>query len=96
VDGKVIVRLNPRLRMPGEETMRRGRGELIAIRTDRDEREALLQEDPGTFLITPHWESSPFVLVWLATVESEQLRELLIDAWRSCAPKRLIRKLDGE
>jgi hypothetical protein len=95
VNGKALVRRNPRLRIPGEDAVRRRRGELVAIRTDRGEREALLQEDPETFFITPHWESSPSVLAWLADVDAQQLRELLTDAWLARAPKRLVRELEG-
>ena len=87
----VLVRGNPRLRISDEEAIRQARGDLVAIRVDRREREALLQEDPGTFFVTPHWQSSPFVLVWLATVDPAQLRELLTDAWRVLAPKRVVR-----
>ncbi len=94
VNGKVIVRRNPRMRVADEEEVRRIRGELVAIRTDRGEREALLHEDPGTFFITPHWESSPSVLAWLADVDAEQLRELLTDAWRARAPRRVVRRFD--
>ena len=94
VNGKVLVRNNPRLRIAGEEAIRRRGGELVAIRTDRGEREALLQEDPDTFFITPHWEHGTSILVWLATVDTQQLRELLIDAWHARAPKRLIRELE--
>ena len=31
------------------------------------------------------------MLVWLACADAEQLRELLTDAWRARAPKRLAR-----
>jgi hypothetical protein len=95
VKGNVLARRNPRLRVPDEEPVRRARGELVAIRVDRDEREFLVRQDPETFFITPHWETSPFVLVWLATARTEQLRELVIDAWRAQAPKRLLRELEG-
>jgi hypothetical protein len=95
VNGKVLVRGNPRLRVSGEDQMRRDRGELIAVRTDHGEREALMQMDPQTFFFTPHWESSPSVLVWIGSVDDALLRELLIDAWRSRAPKRLAREWEG-
>ena len=36
------------------------------------------------------------VLARLATVQNDELRELLIDAWRMVAPKRLVRELDAE
>jgi hypothetical protein len=94
VNGKVLVRSNPRLRIPDEDTMIAKRGEVVAIRVfDRSEREALLQQDPRVFFITPHWETSPSVLVWIEDVPVPQLRELIIDAWRARAPKRLVREL---
>ena len=92
----VLVRHNPRLRVPDEEAIRLARGELVSLRIDRRDREALLQEDAGTFFITPHWESSPSVLVWLTTVDPVELRELLVDAWRLLAPKGVVREWDAE
>ncbi|MGB0093468.1 MAG: alpha/beta family hydrolase [Solirubrobacteraceae bacterium] len=95
VNGKVLIRRNPRMRVPDEEAIRLRRGELIAIRAERGEREALLQEDPETFFITPHWETNPSVLAWLADVEVEQLRELIVEAWLAKAPKRLVREWES-
>ena len=92
VERELIVRREPRLRVPDEEAIRAAHGELVAIRVDRDEREALMLMDPETFFLTPHWQSSPSVLVWLARVEEGMLRELLVDAWRSRATKRLLRE----
>src|SRR5207244_1910128 len=91
VEGKVLVRLNPRLRVPEEDELRAAHGELVSIWVDREEREFLLRESVGTFFITPHWQTSPSVLVWLETVKAERLRELVTDAWRARAPKRLRR-----
>src|SRR6266516_1173984 len=67
--------------------------EFVVVRTDFAERAALLEEDPETFFVTPHYENYPGVIVRLATVRPDQLRELLIEAWRPVAPKRLVRDL---
>ena len=85
VNGKVMVRRNPRLDDTAE-----GEDEVIAIRADEDERAALLAEDPATFFLTDHWAHSrnASVLVRLATVSREQLAELIIEAWRQRATKR--------
>jgi hypothetical protein len=59
------------------------------------EREALLQGDPDTFFITPHYDGYPAVLVDLEKIDLAELAELLEDAWRLQAPKRLIAAYDG-
>jgi hypothetical protein len=69
--------------------------EFVIIRIDRWEREALLEQDPQTFLVTPHYETYPGVIVRLTTVDQEQLRELLTDAWRLVAPKKLVREWEN-
>src|SRR5262245_35101335 len=81
VNGKVIVRRNLRLDDTAEGE---GGGEVIAIRVEEDERAALLEEDPATFFLTEHWAGSrnTSVLVRLATVERDQLAELVTEAWR--------------
>jgi hypothetical protein len=58
------------------------------------EREALLQGDPETFFITPHYDGYPAVLVRLEQADPDELAELLEDAWRMQAPKRLVVQYD--
>ncbi len=96
VDGKVLVRHNPRMRVPDEEAIRRRRGELLAIRSEPGERAALLDENPQTFFTTPHWETSPSVLAWLSDIDEKQLRELITEAWMAQAPKRLVREWERD
>jgi hypothetical protein len=69
--------------------------ELLVVKVGFGEREALMAEDPVTFSITPHYQNAPMVLVRLATVDPEHLRELLTEAWRSVAPKRLVAAFDA-
>jgi hypothetical protein len=69
--------------------------EFVVVRCTYEEREALLAQDPGTFHVTPHYRTYPGVIVRLATVDPDQLRELLVDAWRLVAPKRLVRGYDA-
>ena len=68
--------------------------EVLVVKTGFAERAALLEQDPDTFFVTPHYQSYPGVLVRLATVRPDQLRELLTEAWRLVAPRRLLRQLD--
>lgn len=63
---------------------------LVAFVADEEDKAALIAGDPETFFTTPHYDGYAMVLVRLAVVADAQLRELLVDAWRVRAPKRLL------
>jgi hypothetical protein len=52
-------------------------------------KEALVADDPAVYFTTPHFDGYPAVLVRLAEIDPDELRELLRDAWLAQAPKRL-------
>jgi len=60
------------------------------------EKEMLLASDPAKFFTEDHYNGFPAVLVRIAAVDAEEMRELLIDAWRCMAPKALVRAFDAE
>jgi hypothetical protein len=70
-------------------------GESIVVKVDFGEREALVSEQPETFVVTPHYADYPMVIVRLPTVDPEELRELLTEAWRRCAPSRMLAAYDA-
>jgi hypothetical protein len=64
---------------------------VLAVRVaSNEEKETLLASDQEKFSTEPHYDGFPAVLVRLAIVDEAELRELLIDAWRSQAPPALI------
>src|SRR5262249_4263401 len=68
-------------------------GESIALKcADRD---PLLEAEPEAFYITNHYLNYPFVLVRLAKVRRDKLRELIECAWRMEAPSRLIKLFES-
>ena len=72
-------------------------GETLVVRVvDLEDKEALLRSDPETFFTTPHYDGYPYVLVRLDRVDPQQLRELIEDAWRLSAPKRVLAAYDAE
>jgi hypothetical protein len=70
-------------------------GETLVLKTDFLARDTLMQAEPDTFFITDHYQGYPLMLVRLPAVRREQLRDLLDDAWRSLAPKRLLAARKG-
>ncbi len=56
----------------------------------KDEREALVASDPEKFLMPStsdmrfHW-----VQARLAALDHDELRELVVEAWRMCVPKKI-------
>jgi hypothetical protein len=53
---------------------------------DEAEKQALLLGEPEVFFTTPAYAGSPLVMLRLAEVDDERLRELVTDAWRMRVP----------
>jgi hypothetical protein len=69
-------------------------GVVLVVRVPPGEREALLASEPDVFELRPHYEPYPqWVLVRLAAIDADELREVVTDAWREVAPKRLLAEL---
>jgi hypothetical protein len=62
----------------------------------REEREALVASDPDKFLMPrPSDLRYQWVCVRLDAIDLEELRELLVDAWRMCVPKKVAAAYEG-
>ena len=62
----------------------------------REEREALVGSEPEKFLLPgPSDMRYRWVCVRLDAIEVDELRELLVDAWRMCVPKKVAAAYDG-
>jgi hypothetical protein len=87
----------PSLKFAGKGMCRlRTDPDALVIRVlDLGDREALLKGQPDVFFTTPHYDGYPYVLVRLEEIDDTQLEELIEDAWRIRAPKRLVREHDG-
>ena len=69
---------------------------LFARCASLEERDELLKAAPEKFFITPHYDGYPGVLIRLGQVGSDELAELVTEAWRICAPRRLLAAYDAE
>jgi hypothetical protein len=61
----------------------------------REEREALVASEPHKFLMPrPSDMRYQWVCVRLDAIDVDELRELLVDAWRMCVPKKVAAAYD--
>ena len=65
-------------------------GESLVLKVEYAAREVLMGANPKTFYVTDHYRCWPWMLVRLSSVDPDELRELLEEAWRSRASKRAI------
>jgi hypothetical protein len=70
---------------------------LMGFAFPKDEREALIASDPEKFLMPkPADLRYNWVVVRLASIDEEEMRELVVDAWRMVVPKSVAAAhLDG-
>jgi hypothetical protein len=72
-------------------------GDILGVRVaDEGVKFALIADEPELYFTTPHFDGYPAVLVRLAAIDERGLRELIVEAWLTQAPKRLVQEfLDG-
>src|ERR1043166_3440279 len=78
---RVKGRFLPRLREDGE---------TLVVKCGFDERDYRMMADPPTFFTTDHYRRYATELVRLLTVSPRDLHDVLEQAWRMHAPKRLL------
>ncbi|OLF18983.1 MmcQ/YjbR family DNA-binding protein [Actinophytocola xanthii] len=73
----------------------REEGDVLALFVaDESEKQGLISADPEKFFTTPHYDGYPMVLVRFAAVDVDELTELVTEAWRLRAPKRVLAELE--
>jgi hypothetical protein len=71
--------------------------DVFAVRVaNEEEKQVLIASDPEKFFTEPHYNGYPAVLIRLAAIESDELAELITDAWRIRAPRKLQAELDAK
>jgi hypothetical protein len=66
----------------------REEGDVIVLPMPFEQRDALMAEDPEKYFITDHYRDYEYVLVRLAEVSEEEMRDLLKGAYRSVMAKK--------
>jgi hypothetical protein len=71
-------------------------GESLVLGVDYSTREILTGSDPDTFYFTEHYRCYPLMLIRLSRVPRDVLENLLEEAWRRTATKRLLAQRDAQ
>jgi hypothetical protein len=65
-------------------------GPILGARVEHlGAKEALLADGPDVYFTTPHFDGYPAILVRLDKIRSDELREVIVEAWLCRAPRRL-------
>jgi hypothetical protein len=71
-------------------------GRSATVKAAREEQAALVAAAPDTFGVPAYVGRHGWVGIQLDTVDPTELRELLVEAWRQTAPKRLVSAYDAD
>jgi hypothetical protein len=73
------------------------RPDVLVVRvSDLHDKDALIASDHSKFFTEPHYNGFPAVLVRLELIDVPELEELILDAWRTQAPKDLSNSFQPE
>jgi hypothetical protein len=66
-----------------------------SVKASRQDQAELIESAPLIYSSAPYVGRFGWVKVELATAEAEELRQVVIEAWRGTAPKKLVREYDS-
>jgi hypothetical protein len=69
-------------------------GKHASVKATREEQAALLAESPDTFYRPEYVGVHGWVGIVVARVDPVEMRELVTEAWRMTAPKRVVKTFD--
>ncbi|MEQ1716928.1 MAG: MmcQ/YjbR family DNA-binding protein [Hyphomicrobium sp.] len=69
--------------------------DALVFKVPVEEREILIESEPGTLFVTPHYQGHPMVLVRPDKHDLRWARHNLVGVWRAQAPKRLLKEIDA-
>jgi hypothetical protein len=68
---------------------------VVLVGISFDEREMLMEAEPATFHITPHYKDYPSVLARIESLHPGSFRNFLERKWRDIAPKKAVKDYDA-
>ena len=75
--------------------LRRDDGSMVLMEVSFDEREMLMEAEPGTFHLTPHYKDYPCVLARIETLHPGSFKNFLERRFRKIAKKPAIKAYEA-
>ncbi len=67
-------------------------GPILGARVEHEgAKHALIEDDPGVFFTTPHFDGYPAILLRLDAIGEQALEEVVVEAWLNRAPPKLVK-----
>jgi hypothetical protein len=85
----------PSLKVMGKFLARVREPDILVLMCALEEKDFLMQNDPGVYFETDHYKGWPAVLIRLSKIGDDELKHRLQIAWRMQAPKKLLASVDG-
>ena len=86
----------PAVKVRGKLLARLREPDVLVLRIFDDfEKQMLMDTQPDTFFITPHYEGYPALLVRLSNADAGHVRDLTERAWRMLASARAVKAFDA-
>jgi hypothetical protein len=67
----------------------------MSVKASKEEQAELIGTAPDVYSVAAYTGRFGWVRVELTKVDPTELRELLVEAWRRTAPKKLVKEFDG-
>jgi hypothetical protein len=71
-------------------------GATASVKATLEVQQALVTSEPETFSVSHYTGRFGWTTVRLAGIEADELRDLVEDAWRRTAPKRMVAAYDAQ
>jgi hypothetical protein len=71
-------------------------GKLATVKARKEHQHSIIASDRKTFSVAPYVGRFGWITVRLATVDTQAMGVLIIDAWRRTAPKRIVAAYDAK
>jgi hypothetical protein len=81
VNNKIVVNLDE----PGGQ---------ITVKLSLNDQMAVMDRDDGAFSLPGGWAKFGWTTIDLNVAERDEIEEIVIDAWRRVAPRKLVQQLD--